>query len=250
MKGVVYLKTMIWAHRGASAYAPENTMEAFILAHQMGADGIELDIHLTLDGQIVVAHDETVDRCSYGSGRIIDKSLSDLLLLDFSNGFDNYSNIKIPTLEEVLNFVSKTDMTVNIEIKSGIVIYEGIEEKVLNLVKKMELENRVIYSSFNHYSLIVLRKLNPEAKIGLLYSEAMVDPYIYAKHLKADAIHPYYPTLMVPGTVSGCRENDIKVHPWTVNQTEHMAWMFNEQVDAIITNHPNIAIKVRDKIQN
>lgn len=244
------MKTLIWGHRGASAYAPENTMEAFTLAQKMGADGIELDVHLTKDGHIVVAHDETLERCSSGSGRIVDHTLSELLSYDFSKGFDNYSNLRIPTLEHVLEFLKSTPMTLNIEIKSGIVIYEGIEEKTLNLVKKMGMEDRVIYSSFNHYSLMLLRKLDSTAPVGLLYSEAMVDPYVYAKHLKASAIHPYYATLMVPGTIEGCRNHGIRIHPWTVNQPDAIAWMLKERVDAVITNHPDIAIKLRAQIQN
>ena len=115
------MRTMIWAHRGASAYAPENSMEAFKMAHEIGADGIELDVHLTKDGHLVVAHDETIDRCSNGSGLIIDKTLSELLSFDFSNNKENFSDIRIPTLEQVLDFIKQTNMVLNIEIKNGIV---------------------------------------------------------------------------------------------------------------------------------
>ena len=243
------MKTYIWAHRGASAYAPENTMEAFKLANKLCADGIELDIHMTKDGHIVVAHDETIDRCSNGSGRIIDKTLNELLTYDFSNNMPDYNNSKIPTLKDVLCYVRDTDMTINIEIKSDAVIYEGIEEKAATMVSKLGMKKRVIYSSFNHYSLMVLKKLDKTIPIGLLYSEAMIEPYLYARHLKAEAIHPFYPTLMVPNTVSGCKSNGILIHPWTVNEPEHMTWMFREGVNAIITNYPDVAFKVRGQIQ-
>lgn len=243
------MRTMIWAHRGASAYAPENSMEAFKLAYEMCADGIELDVHQTKDGYLVVAHDETVDRCSNGSGYIIDKNLSELLELDFSNGRRNYSNTRIPTLDQVLSFIKSSGMTLNIEVKNGIVIYKGIEEKILDLVAKYGLDNKVIYSSFNHHSLKVIKTLNPQAQIGVLYSEAMVDPYIYAKHLNATSIHPYYQTLMLPGTIEGCKNHGIKIHTWTVDKQDHIIWMLNEEVDAIITNHPDIAIKLRDIVQ-
>lgn len=241
------MKTLIWAHRGASGYAPENTMEAFKLANQQGADGIELDIHLTKDGHLVVAHDETIDRCSNGTGRIIDKTLEELLTYDFSNNNPKYKNLKIPTLKDVLCYVRDTRMTVNIEIKSGIVIYEGIEEKATALVARLGMKNRVMYSSFNHLSLMQVKKIDPKIPIGLLYTEAMVDPYIYALHLKADAVHPFYPTLMVPGTVEGCKKHGIKINPWTVNDPEHMGWMYKEGVDAIITNYPDVALKVREQ---
>lgn len=240
------METSIWAHRGASAYAPENTMEAFILAHKMGADGIELDIHLSKDGQLVVAHDETVDRCSNGKGYIIDKTLRELLELDFSNGKDSYSNTRIPTLEQVLELIKSSGLYLNIEIKNGIVIYEGIEEKTLKLVSDMGLEDKVIYSSFNHYSLSIIKKLNPKALIGLLYSEAMVDPYVYAKHLGAEAIHPYYKTLMIPGTIENCKKHGIKIHTWTVDERDHIIWLLKGKVDAVITNRPDLAVSLRN----
>ncbi len=242
------MSTLVWAHRGASAYAPENSLEAFRLADRQGADGIELDIHMTRDGHLVVAHDETIDRCSNGKGRIIDMTLKELLTYDFSNNMPDYKNTKIPTLQEVLSFVKGTGMTVNIEIKSGIVIYDGIEEKALSLVSRMGMKRRVMYSSFNHFSLMLIKEIDKSIPIGLLYTEAMFEPHIYAMHLKADAIHPYYPTIMVPGTVSGCKANGIRIHPWTVNEPEHMGWMYREGVNAIITNYPDVALKIRKEL--
>lgn len=244
------MKTFIWAHRGASAYAPENTMEAFKLANKLCADGIELDIHMTRDGQLVVAHDETIDRCSNGSGRILDKTLNELLTYDFSNNMPDYKNSKIPTLKEVLCYVRNTDMTVNIEIKSDVVMYEGIEENAVALVSKVGMKKRVIYSSFNHYSLMLIKKLDKTIPIGLLYNEAMVEPALYAKHLRAEAIHPYYPTLLVPNTISQCKANGILIHPWVVDEPEQMNWMFKEGVDAIITNYPDVAFKTRSYLSS
>lgn len=220
-------------------------MEAFRLAHEMGAEGLELDVHLTKNGHIVVAHDETVDRCSNDTGRIVDKTLEELKKMDFSYNKLDYSKVRIPTLYEVTEFARNTDLLLNIEIKSGIVLYDGIEEKLVRLIEEMGMKHRVIYSSFNHYSLMLLKQYDPSASIGILYNEAMVDPHVYAAHLKADAIHPYYPTLMVPGVIAGCRENFIRINPWTVDIPEHIGWMFKEGVDAIITNRPDVALQVR-----
>jgi len=246
-EGELHLKTKIWAHRGASGYAPENTMEAFRLAYNLKADGIELDIHMTKDGHLVVAHDDTIDRCSNGTGRIADMTLKELKSYDFSNHIPGYKNISIPTLEEVLYFVKSTNMTVNIEIKSGIVNYIGIEEKALSLVEKLGLKKRVIYSSFNHYSLMHIKQIDKTVPIGLLYSEAIVDPHIYAQYLKAEAIHPFYYTLALPGIVNKCQEKGILVNPWTINTEEYLAWMFKEGVNAVITNFPDVALSVRKK---
>lgn len=243
------MKTLIWAHRGASGYAPENTMEAFRIAYKQRADGIELDIHLTKDGHIVVSHDETIDRCSNGTGRIIDKTLEELLTYDFSNKFKNFKNVRIPTLEKVLRNVKETNLTVNIEIKSDQVIYDGIEAKTISLVSKLGLSNRVIYSSFNHYSMKLIKKIDSTIPIGLLYSEAMVDPHVYASHFKANAIHPYFRTLLVPGTISGCKANNIHINAWTVNDPEDMKQMFKEEINAIITNYPDVAYKLRGQMQ-
>ncbi len=243
------MKTKIWAHRGASAYAPENSMEAFIMAHKMGADGIEIDIHLSKDGHLVVAHDETVDRCSNGKGLIVEKTLKELLELDFSNGKENYSNTRIPTLEQVLEFIKTSGLTLNIEIKNGIVLYEGIEEKTIKLVSSMGLEDKVLYSSFNHYSLTIVKKLNPNAPIGILSSDVMVDPYLYAKHLNAVAFHPYFKTLMVPGTIENCKKHGVKINTWTVDKQEDLNWLLKENIDAIITNRPDLAVSLRNTFE-
>ena len=243
------MKTLIWAHRGASGYAPENTIPAFKLACLQRADGIELDIHLTKDGHLVVAHDETIDRCSNGTGRIADKTLKELLKYDFSNHMSDYHNTRIPTLEEVLLQAKGSGMTVNIEIKTGVVDYKGIEEKALNMVHKLGMSKRVIFSSFNHFSLQKLKQIDNTMPIGLLYSEGMVDPHIYAQYIGAQAIHPFYYNLAAPCIKKKCSESGILINPWTVDSEEHLGWMFKEGVNAVITNYPDVALRVRQQIQ-
>ncbi len=238
-------KTAVWAHRGASAYAPENTMEAFELARKMGADGIEIDVHFSRDKKLIVAHDETVDRCSSGSGRIVDKSYQELLELDFSNGKKGYRNVKVPLLEQVLDFIRESGMTLNIELKTGIVLYEGIEAAVAKMVHDFHVEDQLIYSSFNHYSLMLMRQADPASRIGLLYSEAMIDPALYAKRIGANALHPFYATLAVPGTMESAKKNGILVHPWTVDDEKTLKAMLQLQVEAVITNKPDVALRVR-----
>ena len=112
------MSTQIWAHRGASAYAPENTLEAFQLALDMGADGIELDIQLSADGELMVLHDDTIDRTSSGTGRLSDMTLWQLKELDFSMGMSQYAGARIPTLREVYRLLAKRDVIVNVEIKA------------------------------------------------------------------------------------------------------------------------------------
>ncbi len=238
-------KTQIWAHRGASFAAPENTLNAFALARDMGADGIELDVHLSLDGELIVAHDETVDRCSSGTGRIADMTLTQLKELDFSNHKTGYRGVRAPTLEEVFALIKPTNMVINVEIKSGVVLYEGIEAKCSALAAAAGMADRVFYSSFNHYSLLQMKAVEPGARIAPLYSEAMIEPWKYAAAIGAQAIHPYYPTMATPGMMRGLAELGVLCNPWTVDGESELMWLIGLGVNAVITNKPDLALKVR-----
>jgi len=239
------MSVKVWAHRGASAYAPENTIAAFRMAMDMGADGLELDVHLSSDGKLMVIHDETVDRTSNGSGRVVDMTCQELKRLDFSNGMQDYEGARIPTLQEVFGLIKNSPLTVNIEVKCDVVLYPGIWDKLIRLEREMGMQGRVLYSSFNHYVLQKIRELDPDAEIGLLYGNAMVDPWVYANYLKANAIHPHYlAALQCPGLMEGCAENGVRVNTWTVNKPEDVLSLANKGVNAVITNHPDMALKV------
>lgn len=238
------MSTQIWAHRGASAYAPENTLEAFRLALDMGADGIELDIQLSADGELMVLHDDTIDRTSSGTGRLSDMTLWQLKELDFSMGMSQYAGARIPTLREVYRLLAKRDVIVNVEIKAEEGNYEQICKKALALEREMEMQGRILYSSFNHYALLTMRQQDPLAKIGLLYECVMVNPQLYAKRIGADAIHPSRYTLLVPGVVRRCHRAGIRVHTWTVDDPISIRMMLEKGVDAIITNKPDLAKKI------
>ena len=183
----------IWAHRGASGYEPENTLEAFALAIEQKADGIELDVQLSRDGEIMVLHDEIVDRVTNFHGFMKDYTLKQLKEMTVTSGKETGKVYRIPTLAEVLDLMRHTDMKVNIELKNSIFFYEGMEEKVMALVKNMGMEEKVIYSSFNHYSLRKIRKINPEAKTGILMSDGWIDVASYGKTVGADAVITNYP---------------------------------------------------------
>jgi glycerophosphoryl diester phosphodiesterase len=237
-------KPLVWAHRGASCIAPENTIEAFSLARDMGADGIELDVHLSKDGELVVAHDETVDRCSSGTGRIIDMTLGEIKRLDFSNHKAGYGGVKAPALAEVFELIKPTNMTINIELKTGIVIYEGIETQCAKLAREAGMEDRVFYSSFNHYSLMQLKSVEQGARIAPLYTEALVEPWQYAVRIGAWAVHPFYPTMATPDMMTKLAENGVLCNPWTVDDEQALTWMAKLGVNAVITNKPDLAARV------
>ncbi len=244
------MPTQVWAHRGASAYAPENTLPAFRKAIELGAQGIELDVHESADGALVVIHDETVDRTSNGHGRVVDQTLAALKALDFSAGKPGFSDVRIPTLPEVYELVKPRGLSINVEIKCDVVIYWGIWEKLIALEREMGMQGRILYSSFNHYVLPKVRELDPNAKIGLLYSEAMVDPWVYANYLHADALHPHYlATLYGPGMIEGCKNNGVAINTWTVDDPAAVFKLAEAGVEAVITNKPDVALEAVRKAQ-
>ena len=238
------MKSKIWAHRGASFYAPENTLEAFDIAVKQKADGIELDVQLSKDGKLVVIHDETIDRVSDGTGYVRDYNLNELKKFNFGKLFPHFGFCVIPTLEEVYGLLKQTDLTINVELKTGIIFYEGIEEKLVNLAQRMNMEDRIIYSSFNHYSLLNLKKIKKDAKIGLLVSDIYVDVLDYAVKLGADALHPMGYMLRLPGFIEESKAKKMKLHVWTVDDEEEIKLLNAYGTDAIITNKPVIARKI------
>ena len=242
------MNTIIQAHRGASAYRPENTMEAFSLAIEQKADGIELDVHLTKDGEIVVAHDERLERVSDGTGYINSYTLKELRAFDFGKTIPGSQVCRIPALHELFDLVKPTPLMLNIELKTTELLYPELPGKLVSLAQKYGMGERIIYSSFNHYSLLEIRKIESSARIGLLYNLGLVDPWIYANHVKADAIHPHFHVISsLPETVTRCHENGIRVNVWTANSPEDLKKMLQCGVDAIITNYPDIAIKCREE---
>jgi len=242
--------TKIQAHRGASAYRPENTLEAFSLALEQGADGIELDVHLTKDNYIVVTHDARLERVSNGAGYVNDHTLAELKTLNFNKQFPEQGACIIPTLAEVYDLIKDTALTVNVELKTTERFYPGLPEALICLGDKYpEISNneRIIYSSFNHYSLAAVKKTDSSAKIGLLYDIGMIDPWVYANYVSADAIHPHYTVIAaLPETVTRCRENKVAVNVWTVDDPQMMGYMFKCGVDAVITNKPDVAVTCRN----
>lgn len=239
----------IWAHRGASGYYPENTMPAFEKAVEMGADGIELDIQLTRDNQIVVLHDEWIDRTSDGKGWLKDFSLEELRRYNFNRTHPKEGRLCIPTMQEVFELIRPTNLRINIELKTGIVFYEQLEEKILDLTKEMGMEDRVIYSSFNHYTIKKIRELEPGAQTGFLYSDGTMDMPQYAKRYGVNALHPALYNLQYPHFLEECRQDGLKVHVWTVNEPEHMELCCRYGVDAIITNYPDRALEIVGKMK-
>ncbi|UQZ35144.1 hypothetical protein C2I18_17395 [Paenibacillus sp. PK3_47] len=229
-----------FAHRGASAVCPENTMAAFRKSLELGATGIETDVQMTRDGGLVLIHDEKVDRTSNGKGYLKDQTLAEVRQLDAGSWFGPEFKVEpFPTLEELLDLLKDRDTVLNIELKNGVFMYPGMEEKVIAAVRKYGMSDRVILSSFNHYSLAHCKTLAPEIRTGILYGDGLYRPWDYAKSLTADALHAYLPTVR-PGFVSEAAQNGIAYHPWTVNDPAQMQALIDMQVSGIITDHPDV----------
>lgn len=241
-------KTLVWAHRGASNYAPENTLIAFEKAVEMGADGIELDVQMTKDGELVVIHDETLERVSDKRGWVKDVTYAELKEINVNKNFPEYGKVTVPTLEQVYLLIKPTNLTINVEIKTGIVFYEEIEERVIDLTERYGLSDRVIYSSFNHYTIQKIKKLRPQAVTGMLYSDGLNGVTSYAREIvNADAMHPALYNIEYPGFIEACKKNQLKIHVWTVNEETEMRMLCERQIDAMITNDPALGRKIADE---
>lgn len=210
-------------------------MAAFELALEFDADGIELDIHLTKDGEIVVIHDDTLDRTTNGTGLVSTYTMSELKAFDAGAWFSpEFAGEQIPTLRRVLDLTKGTDTLLNIEIKTGLG-FEQLNEKLIPLLDKYDCLERTIISSFNHYALAHLISLKPQARTAILYSAGLVNPWVYAKSIGATALHPYHRTV-IPEIVTAAQQNGMMVNVWTVDKEEDVERMKVCRVDSVITN--------------
>lgn len=240
--------TTIIAHRGYSAFYPENTLLAFQAASRFPIEGIELDVHLTKDGEVVIIHDESIDRTSNGKGWVKDQTLTELRQYDYFGRFPETiethpSLIQLLTLREFLEWMIPLDLMVNIELKTNIFRYEGLNQKVLELIQEMDLADRVIISSFNHHSLLDFMKRAKGLPIeyGFLTGEGLLDPGKYCQTYGVNHYHPHFVTLE-PEDVNDCRNRHIQINTYTVNEEAHLLAMKELGVDRVITNYVERAL--------
>jgi glycerophosphoryl diester phosphodiesterase len=219
------------AHRGAWNRYPENTIEAFVEAAVLGADGVEFDVHATADGAVVVHHDDILGRVFPGSGRIVEHTLAELRQCKAGAALCG-----IPTLAETLEALSSfATLSLNIELKTDTTDYPGIEGKVVAAVRDAGLRDRCIVSSFNHESLRRVAALDRSLALALLYMEPLFNVGAYAQTVGASAVHPYLATLR-PAHVRACRERGIAVRPFTIATREQAQRALELEVDALITD--------------
>jgi glycerophosphoryl diester phosphodiesterase len=229
------------AHRGASAAAPPNTLAAFQKAAELGADGVELDVHLSADGVPVVIHDFTVDATTDGTGPVADLTLAQLKRLDAGSTFDPaFAGERIPTLEEVLEMEER--LFINIELKTPGLRDSGLERAVTALIKRCGTGDRVLLSSFNPFSLRRAKRLAPHIPVGLLYASDLPLPLRrawLAPLAPHEARHPEH-TMVDARYMAWARRRGYRVNTWTVDDPEEMRRLIQLGVDGIITNVPDV----------
>ncbi len=244
--------TKIYCHRGYSGLYPENTMLAFEKGIETGADGMEMDVHLTKDGEVVVFHDERLERVTDGTGFLRDHTLKELKKLDASGRFRGQVPAqRIPTLEEYLSLIAPTGMMTNIEFKTEMFEYPGLEEKVLELVSKFGLADKMIFSSFHCDTVLRLKKLAPHIPCGLLQQNKMKAPGAgrIVRDLGLEAYHPMFVQLLRAGVLRDAKEQGLQVNTYTPNHSLFLRCLLRQGVDGIITNFPERAMKLRKRIQ-
>lgn len=242
-----FSQPLLFAHRGASAHAPENTLAAFELALDQRADAIELDVKLSADGHVVVIHDATVDRTTGSQGRVRDLSLAQLKALDAGGFFsDQYKGEKIPTLAEVFEAVGKRTF-INVELTNYTTPRDELVSAVCALVERFGLQERVMFSSFFAFNLTKARSLLPNVPRGLLAFDGWLGAWARSFGFafgKYQALHPNIQDV-TPQQVQRVHRLKRRIHVWTVNAADDMRRLFRWDVDAIFTDDPQLAVQVR-----
>ncbi|MFZ2880751.1 MAG: glycerophosphodiester phosphodiesterase family protein [Phototrophicaceae bacterium] len=229
--------TLVFGHRGASGYAPENTMESFGLALEQGAHGIEFDVHLTADGVPVVIHDFDVHTTTDGQGMVVDLTLEQIKSLNAAGPtWPKHAPIQVPTLDEVLSTLAGK-LIFNIEVKADT---ENIEHRVAELVDKYGVGDAVVVSSFNPVVLHRFAAAYPKIRIGYLYMDG--EPYTQLAQMMTGvpiyARHPYHAMIDTP-YMNAARQHGYKVNTWTVNDPERARQLRDLGVDVVMTDFPD-----------
>jgi glycerophosphoryl diester phosphodiesterase len=240
--------TQIIAHRGSKGVRPENTIVAFNKAIDEGADGIETDVHLSKDGELVIIHDETVNRTTNGEGRIFDKTLAEIKRLDAGAYFsEKYVDERIPTLQEVIDLLVQRNYQgiFNLELKTDKIKYPGIEQKVYEFFKDNDFPFHLVYSSFNPKSISVLHKLQPDVETASLFK---INTKAARRFSRRRIIQEWHPS------IAWVRSHrfflpHVQLRPWTVNSEDDIRYCFKKRFKGIITDYPARALKIRKKMQ-
>lgn len=242
-------RPVIFAHRGASAHAPENTLAAFKLALDHGADGVELDAKLTTDGQVVVIHDQTVKRTTGAEGVVRQMSLAQLKALDAGSFFGaQFAGEPIPTLGEVFAAVGQRTL-INVEITNYTSVWDALPDRIADLVEEYGLQERILFSSFHPSNLLRIRRRLPDTPAALLTQEGGAGRLLrgwLGRLFAREYIHPYY-TDVDRDWLDGEHRRGRRVNPWTVNDPVEIQRLYKLGIDGIITDDPLFARQILEE---
>ena len=245
---------LVLAHRGANKVAPQNTLPAFQKAIDFNADGLETDVHLCMDGHIVICHNYTIDETSNGTGRIDEMTLSQLKGFDFGSYFgDEFKGVSLPTLPELLD-LTKSMKLINIEIKPPQKDCDLVK-KVVEAIHEYGIVENSIVSCFDPECIRLVKEFDKNVKTGLLYEDNELGNEImtfgvakFCKQLNADAAHPHR-KLITHKEVIELHNLGIAVNPWTVNKEDEIIKFVNWGCDALISDVPDYCLKVLEGIK-
>lgn len=236
----------VFAHRGSSGTRPENTLPAFAEAVRIGVDGIELDVQLTKDQQVIVMHDEEVDRTTDGKGTILSKTLAEIKTLNAGSWFDErYASTRVPTLKEVVDLLIARNYrgVLDIELKTDKEDYPGIEEKVSQLMTSQQWSFTYRYSSFNMESLARIHRLEPEIPIDFIMGTSEKKPQLALKQGFIQGLHPDVRWVWQHQNELGALP--LAIRPWTVNSEEDINHCMDLGVAGIFTDFPDLAMRIK-----
>lgn len=222
-----------YAHRGASEYAPENTLSSFYMGLLMGANGIETDVQRTKDGELVLFHDDTVDRVSDSSGKVSELTLSELKALKITGNCTTGFYDRVVTFSEFLDHFAAYDISFAIELKGP-----GVEEDSLALCKKYGILGNTTFTSFNFSYIKKIRELDRAARIGFLTSRTDDEVITELKAISCEEIAPKASEI-TPELMKKWRENGLGVRAWGVGSVETMKKMCELGVDGMTVNFPD-----------
>ena len=236
---------VIVAHRGDKVYAPENTLSAFMQAVKKGADGVEFDVKLSADGQVIVLHDQTVDRTTNGTGNAARLTLAELRELDAGVQFPGqFPGERIPSLDEVFETIGKR-IYMNVELTNYLTPNDALVPKVVDLVKKHGVQSRVLFSSFLAHNLQKVRQLLPEVPRGLLTLPGLMGLWGRTFNLRGDYayLHPHFKDVNI-ALVTRIHAAGNRVNTWTVTAEADITRMIGLGLDGIITGDLALALRL------
>ncbi len=237
---------LLGAHRGASYLAPENTLAAIKLALEMGVDFVEVDLHLSKDREVVVIHDDALERTTDGRGYVHELTLGELRLLDAGSWFNRkfperanprYARERIPTFQEVLDLIKESPARLYAEIKNGPFYLEGFEEKVVSMIESNRMAERVTVVSFDHIAVRWVKELDRDIETGIIFAARPVDPALDARAARASVVIPNW-AYATADLIEAAHKAGLKVSVWTVDELDRALELIERGADALVSNNP------------